>query len=546
MRAVIYARYSDSHQREESVEGQLRECGDFAQRKGYAIVKTYADRAISGQKAENRPQFMQMIEDSKQRMFDIVIVWKIDRFSRDKYDSVFYKNALKKNGVSVISATEPIDDSPEGQLMESIFEGFSVYYLKDLSMKVSRGMTENALKGKFNGGSPTYGYVIDADKRFQPDPVKALIVADIFRRYASGESIKSILVTLKEEGLQTGHNKAPTYSFIVNLIKNRRYLGEYRFKDTVIENAFASLIDAEVFEKCQKRLAENQHRPASFKPVEDKYSLTGKIYCGYCGDTMHGKSAKSKTGAIHRYYHCRAAKKLKTCGKKRINKSLVESLVIDYILRMLDDAPLLNRIVEACYDLQTNKDSLMLLEKRLAKVQKEIDNVMAAIKQGIITPSTKETLMQLEQDKENLTQSIVTTRIERPVLSKEQIRHWICRFKGSNPDDPEQKQRLIETFLRSVYVYDDKMLIVLKYKDGEICVTFDEVQSVMSKKRNPDNHKDYQSSPLKVFGDPSGTFIRTLYTSSGTLSMSFLSSRRLTAFVESEYPNTILISSSYR
>ena len=98
-----------------------------------------------------------MIEDSKQRQFDTVIVWKIDRFSRDKYDSVFYKNVLKKNGVSVISATEPIDDSPEGQLMESIFEGFSVYYLKDLSMKVSRGMTENALKGKFNGGSVTFG-----------------------------------------------------------------------------------------------------------------------------------------------------------------------------------------------------------------------------------------------------------------------------------------------------------------------------------------------------------------------------------------------------
>ena len=145
MNAVVYARYSDSAQREESIEGQLRECGDFAKRKGYSVLATYIDRAISGKQALNRPQFMQMIADSKQGQFDTVIVWKIDRFSRDKYDSVFYKNALKKNGVSVISATEPIDDSPEGQLMESIFEGFSVYYLKDLSMKVSRGMTENAL-----------------------------------------------------------------------------------------------------------------------------------------------------------------------------------------------------------------------------------------------------------------------------------------------------------------------------------------------------------------------------------------------------------------
>jgi DNA invertase Pin-like site-specific DNA recombinase len=129
MKAVIYARYSSDNQREESIEGQVRECQAFAERKGYIVVKTYADRAISGKKADNRPQFMQMIADSGQGGFDVIIVWKIDRFSRDKYDSVIYKYKLNKNGVSVISATEPIDDSPEGRLMESIFEGFSEYYI---------------------------------------------------------------------------------------------------------------------------------------------------------------------------------------------------------------------------------------------------------------------------------------------------------------------------------------------------------------------------------------------------------------------------------
>ena len=187
----------------------------------------------------------------------MVIVWKIDRFSRDKYDSVYYKNALKKNGVSVISATEPIDDSPEGQLMESIFEGFSVYYIKDLSAKVSRGMTENALKCKFNGGSMTFGYVIDENRHFQPDPVNALIVADVFMRYAGGESTKSILGSLTAQGIKNSHGNSVTYSFITNMLKNRRYLGEYRFKDTVVKEAFIPLIDFETFEKCQRRLAAN-------------------------------------------------------------------------------------------------------------------------------------------------------------------------------------------------------------------------------------------------------------------------------------------------
>jgi DNA invertase Pin-like site-specific DNA recombinase len=141
--------------------------------------------------------------------------------------------------------------------MESIFEGFSAYYLKDLSMKVSRGMTENALKGKYNGGGITFGYIVDESKQFQPDPVSAAIVADIFVRFASGESSKSILESLKEQGLKTNRGALPTYSFITALLKNRRYLGEYKFRDTVVANAFLPLVSEDVFEKCQKRLAEN-------------------------------------------------------------------------------------------------------------------------------------------------------------------------------------------------------------------------------------------------------------------------------------------------
>ena len=508
MKAVIYARYSSDNQREESIEGQLRECGEFAERKGYTVIKTYADRAISGKKADNRPEFMQMISDSKQKLFDVVIVWKIDRFSRDKYDSVYYKNALKKNSVSVISATEPIDDSPEGQLMESIFEGFSVYYIKDLSAKVSRGMTENVLKCKYNGGAPTFGYIIDEEKHFQPDPVNALIVADVFTRYASGESAKSILNSLKEQGLKTQQNKTPTYSFVTNMLKNRRYLGEYRFKDTVVENAFTPLIDLEVFEKCQRRLAENQHKPAHFKSVEDKYVLTGKIFCGHCGSTMSGVSGTSSTGKTHRYYHCLKAKQKKTCDKKRVSKELIESTVIDYALKLFDNVPLINRIVDTVFELQTRENSsLPALTNRLKQIEKEIDNMMIAIKQGIITKSTRSTLEQLESDKENLEIAITKERIERPVLSKEQIKYWICKFKLTDLSNEDQKQRLIDVFVNAMYVYDDKMLITFNYKDGDQCIDFAEIQRFMNNKENPDNQKNYQGSPLNKFGDPSA--IRT-------------------------------------
>ena len=511
MRAVIYARYSSDNQREESIEGQLRECGEFAERKGYTVIKTYADRAISGKKADNRPQFMQMIADSKQKLFDTVIVWKIDRFSRDKYDSVFYKNALKKNGVSVVSAKEPIDDTPEGQLMESIFEGFSVYYIKDLSVKVSRGMTENVLKGKFNGGTLTFGYQIDENRHFQPDPERAPVVKEVFERYAAGEQIKEILASLIEQGVRNRKGNKPTPNFIASMLKNRRYLGEYRFKDTVVENAFTPLVTKELFEKCQRRMAANKMISAHFKKVPDKYILTGKIFCGHCGGTMSGVSGTSKTGAIYRYYHCNTAKKRRLCDKKRIKKDLIEDIVVDSTLEMLNDDNTISRMVNACYELQKNKNTrLPMLNDRLKQNEKELDNVMNAIKQGILTPTVKETLDKLEQERSELTQNIAKEQVERPILTKEQIRHWICKFRLIDRNDERQRQHIIYTFVNAIYVYDDKILILFNYKDGEKCVSYEEIRNFMRKKENTDNLNDYQCSPITVSGTRSGA--RTLDT----------------------------------
>ncbi len=511
MKAVIYARYSSDNQREESIEGQLRECGEFAERKGYAVVKTYADRAISGKKADNRPQFMQMIADSKQKLFDTVIVWKIDRFSRDKYDSVFYKNALKKNGVSVISAKEPIDDTPEGQLMESIFEGFSVYYIKDLSVKVSRGMTENVLKGKFNGGALTYGYYIDENKHFQPDLIQAPIVQEIFTRYSEGETQKSILKSLIERGITTRKGTKPTPNFIASILKNRRYLGEYRFKDTVVENAFTPLVTQDLFNKCQKRTAANKRNPAHFKVIDDKFILTGKIFCGLCGSTMSGVSGTSKTGKKHRYYHCNKAKKRKQCDKKRIKKDLIENIVLDYTLNMLNNEKLINRIVNTCYELQKiGNTKLPTMTNRLKQIEKELDNIMTAIKQGIFSPTIKDSLDTLEKEKSDLELAIAKEKIERPLLSKEQIRCWICKFKLIDRSSDVQKQQLIDVFVNAIYVYDDKLLITYNYTDGEKCIDYDEIQKYVQKKENTDNHKDYQCSPLTFSGTRSG--VRTLDT----------------------------------
>lgn len=151
MKAVIYARYSSDNQREESIEGQLRECTAYCDKNDITVLRTYIDRAMSA-KTDHRPDFQRMIKDSAKGLFDAIIVWKLDRFARNRYDSAHYKAQLRKYGVKVLSATENISDGPEGIILESMLEGMAEYYSAELAEKVIRGHTENALKCKYNGG----------------------------------------------------------------------------------------------------------------------------------------------------------------------------------------------------------------------------------------------------------------------------------------------------------------------------------------------------------------------------------------------------------
>lgn len=458
MKAVIYARYSSDNQREESIEGQLRECKAFADKNDMIILDTDIDRALSA-KTDNRPEFQRMIKDSAKNLFDVVIVWKLDRFARNRYDSARYKAALKKNGVKVISAMETISDGPEGIILESMLEGYAEYYSAELSQKVSRGMTENVLNCKFNGGALTFGYIIDNDRHFQPDAETSPIVKDIFERYANGENTKSILNSLLIQGFKN-KGKKPTYSFITNMLKNRRYLGEYRFKDTIVENAFEPLVAKEVFDKCQSRLAANKRNSAHFKKVNDTYLLTGKIFCGHCGGSMSGVSGTSKTGDVHRYYHCRNAKIKKSCKRKRISKDFIENLVFDATMQMLNDTSLINQIVDTCYEMQNKENSnIPIMKNQLKRVEKELENIMNAIKQGIITSSTKNALMELEQEKGELETKIAQEEIKKPVLSKEQIRCWLHHFRSYKRSNETQMQKLLDVFVNTIYVYDDRLLI---------------------------------------------------------------------------------------
>ena len=252
MKAVIYARYSSDNQREESIEGQLRECKEYAERNDITILSTYIDRAFSA-KTDHRPDFQRMIKDSEKGLFDAVIVWKLDRFARNRYDSAHYKMVLRKNGVRIISVKEPIADDSTGILLESILEGYAEFYSAELSEKVIRGLTENALKGKYNGGGIPIGYIIDQDQRFQIDPVTAPLVLEAFTLYDNGSTIKEITKHFTKNGVFDRNGNPIKVDVVTRLLKNRRYIGEYRYRDITAENAIPAIVPTDLFDRVQER-----------------------------------------------------------------------------------------------------------------------------------------------------------------------------------------------------------------------------------------------------------------------------------------------------
>ena len=485
MTAVIYARYSSDSQREESIEGQIRECTAYAKKNGITIVKHYIDRAISA-KTDNRPQFQQMIKDSDKKLFDIVLVWKLDRFARNRYDSARYKTQLKKNGVKLVSATEIISEGPEGIILESVLEGYAEYYSADLAEKVVRGQTENILKGRCNGGRGTFGYTLDSERKFHIDPLASPFVLESFKKYRDGLTMKEIRDWLNENGIKNPVGGAFTYNSVEHMLKNRRYIGELKFRDVVVPDAIPPIIPLELFEDVQEKIAKNKKAPARRK-AEDDYLLTTKLHCGCCGALMFGESGTSRTGEVHRYYKCATAKKKKGCKKKTVRKQWLEDLVVNQTMQLVRNDAAMESIIAKVMELQNKENTnIPLYEKQLRDAESGIQNMLNAIQAGILTSSTKERLEQLEETKRELEARIAEEKLAKPKVTEEFIRFWLLRFRKLDMSLKDQRQALVDTFINSIYLYDDKVLITFNYKEGTQTITFEEAAQAASKGNGSD------------------------------------------------------------
>lgn len=422
----------------------------------FVVIDEYCDRAVSG-KTDNRPMFQKLIKDSEKGHFDTVIMYTLDRFARNRYDSAIYKAKLKKNGVRIFYAKQPMPDTPEGIILESVLEGYAEYYSENLARSIKRGMKENALHG-IAMGSPVLGYKIGENRKYEIEPVGAKAVQAIFTMYAEGKSQNEIVNYLNEQGFKTSRGNNFNKNSLSRILRNDKYIGVYRYDDVVIKDAVPPIISKELFEKVQSLFKHNYLSRARNKAKED-YLLSTKLFCGHCGSPMVGESGTSKTGKLHHYYKCIKRKREHDCDKKVEKKDWIEQLVVKYTVEEVltdENIKLIStRTMELLEKELQDTSVLVSLHDILKETNKKIKNIMSAIEQGIFTPTTKDRLEELEQERRDLEGQIAREEMKKPLLSKERIMYWLTSFKRGNIQDIEYQRRIIDTLVNSVFLYDN-------------------------------------------------------------------------------------------
>lgn len=486
MNGVIYARYSSHNQREESIEGQVRKCRAFAERHDINIIGEYIDRALSG-KTDKRENFQRMIRDSEKGKFQAIIMYTMDRFARNRYDSAHYKAKLKKNGVRLYYTEQTITDEPEGIILESVLEGMAEYYSENLSRGVKRGMRENALQCKTTGGYMPLGYRKSTDNRYEIDPSTAPIVREIFDLYANGKTQRQVVDILNKKGYRTVKGNTFKITSLHSILTNKRYTGTYYFDDVSIANGIPAIVDSITFDKVQRMLSKNKRKSGRMKaPVS--YLLSSKLYCGQCGAAMIGESGTSRNGNIYNYYKCGNRKRHKSCNKENEKKDWLEKLVVEKTIAKMLSPGVIDEIAENVVKIaeKENADAsrLKALKKELADTQNSIRNLLRLVEKGIDTDDVGERLLDLNALKVDLQTQIATKELSKPQFNKERISYWLNDLlKNGCIDNEEYRQRIIDTLINKIYVFDadngGKRITVIcnTSKNSEIDITLSDIKS---------------------------------------------------------------------
>jgi site-specific DNA recombinase len=489
--AAIYARFSSHNQREESIDAQVRACTEYAQKKGYHVVGVYADSAKTGTNAD-RGQFQQMIKDSENRFFKCLIIHKLDRFSRNKYDSAIYKRKLKQNGVAIRSVMENLDDSPESVVLESVLEGFNQYYSLNLARETMKGLKESAYKCQYLGGRPPLGFDIDRlTKKYVINEAEAATVRDIFRKYAEGIGYNQILEYLNGTGVKTKYGNPFGKNSLYSLLQNEKYIGTFIFnkmkgKDVcgtrnpqmkprdewiIVENGVPAIVDKDVFNAVQTKLSSNRKKGGKFR-AKEIYLLSGLIVCGECGSNMYGnRRLCGRKTSKYVSYKCSNRGNHMGCKNKEIRKDCLDNYVLDELYKQLFSDRSIRKLSKMLTDYNQKKSAetsgeLSQAEKEFAEINVKIGKVIQLVSEsGVSIDTVKGELKRLEDRKLFMEGYIKDMRMNSnaSMISEETIRELLCRSQEfvRTRNIPECRN-FIQSYVEKVIVYEGKVEVCFR------------------------------------------------------------------------------------
>ena len=494
-KVVIYARFSSDNQREESIDAQIRACRTYAGSNGWIIVREYCDRGISGT-SDNRPEFLQMIEDSKTGNFDAIIVHKLDRFSRNVQQTIGYISELKDNGVELKSVIEQFDDTPEGEFMRNTMSNISQFYSRNLAREVMKGLKENAYKATHTGGVPPLGLRVNPETRkYEIEEKEEIIIKKIYEMYITGETHPKIIRELNECGYTNKAGNPFTKNSLLSILRNEKYVGTYIWNKSVaknskgkrngnkqkpeediikIPNAIPQIVDTETFEKAQELMKARAKGDAPRRRATT-YVLSGLIQCE-CGSHMHGNRRKAKTRPNPNWkekpkyvsYRCGGRKTKADCNVPEIRKEYLEAFVLDELEKIIfnDDnleylLGLLNgRVLE---ESKKNQEKIDIIKGKLAKVEKEISNLVKAIANGVDAEEIVDELATKKRYKSEI--SLELNKLQNSngteILTLDTMKDLVKEIRPFlvNNTMPELKA-LLKKFVKSITVGKEEIEIV--------------------------------------------------------------------------------------
>ena len=463
MNGVIYARYSEGpRQTDQSIEGQVADCRTYAAREGIRIVGVYADRHVSGKSTEGRTEFLRMIRDAERKLFDCVIVWKIDRFGRNRQDIAINKMKLKRAGVALKYAVESVPEGPEGIILESVLEGLAEYYSADLKQKVTRGIRESAKKGMYHGGTLPIGYTKSPDRHVIIDEPAAKAVQEAFRMHISGCAATEI-----SDSLSSTLQRRVSTATVARMLRNPRYYGSWEVSGVTMD--IPGIVSEETFMEAQKHFKTSRNNAAG-KATAD-YLLSGKCVCGYCGSSVTADSGTSHSGHLCRYYSCSGRKRNKTvCGLKPVKKEALEKTVIETTIKDMLQDDVIDMIAKKIVEIQENDrqhDYTSELRKQLKDAQRRQANLAKALEYAPDVRIITERLSNVQDEIDDLESRIAHEEIEKPFISEDVVKFWLSRYRDLDVTDERLCFEMVQTFVKKIELRNGEALIFYNVSDPE-------------------------------------------------------------------------------